>query len=277
MIGVETSWHPETKGRKPAYDKEQLLETVIRYAADGFNQAQIAQVMGVHPNTFTKWKKRYTEIDDAIKQGRELLIGAVENALVKRALGYRTEIDKQVVTYQYNGDHEKHTKKTVRHISIERDIAPDLRAIRTLLTYLGKKLERDPQEDNFDRIAYFLEGLREPDSPEEEGPEEETLPVDMPLEERSSPDVERSRDAGMSGCGKQPMEEKPVITGIACDGKDASPDTALSSGSPFEERSSPDVERSRDAGMSGGGKQPMEEKSVITGIACDNKGRKNYP
>lgn len=168
MIEVQPQWHSEMKGRKPMFEKPELLDRVLRYAADGFSQAQIAMTLGVHPNTFSKWKKRYPEIDEALKQGKELLIGKVENALVKRALGFRTVIDKQIVSFYHNGDHGKHTKKVIRHISVEKDIAPDLAAIKTLLSYLGKKLEKDPNEEHNDRIAYFLQGLREPDETKEE-------------------------------------------------------------------------------------------------------------
>ncbi|OHD57691.1 MAG: hypothetical protein A2Y33_04225 [Spirochaetes bacterium GWF1_51_8] len=163
MFDIHPQWHSEMKGRKPMFEKPELLDRVFGYAADGLNQAQIALIMGVHPNTFSKWKKRYPEIDEALEQGKELLIGKVENALVKRALGFRTVTDKQIVSFYHNGENEKHTKKVIRHISVEKDVAPDLAAIRTLLAYLGKKLEKDPNSENDDRIAYFLQGLREPD------------------------------------------------------------------------------------------------------------------
>jgi transposase-like protein len=163
MVNINAQWHSETKGRKPLYGKAHLLDMIMQHASGGYNQAQIAQAMGVHPNTFTKWKKRYPEIDQILSQGRELLIGRVETALVKRALGYRTTIEKHSVSFYGCEKEGRKPRRVERNHTVEKEVAPDLAAIKTLLTYLGKKLEKTKREEIEDRIGYFLQGLREND------------------------------------------------------------------------------------------------------------------
>lgn len=52
---------------------------------------QIAKNIGVNPDTLYTWVKKYPEISEALKKGKEVIDRQVENALLKRALGYRYE------------------------------------------------------------------------------------------------------------------------------------------------------------------------------------------
>ena len=47
--------------------------------------------MGIHPSTLYEWKKKYPEINEALKKGKEVVDIQVENALLKRAMGYTYE------------------------------------------------------------------------------------------------------------------------------------------------------------------------------------------
>lgn len=58
------------------------------YARDGLTDEQIAHNMGINPATLYEWKKKYHEISEALKKGKEVVDIQVENALLKRALGY---------------------------------------------------------------------------------------------------------------------------------------------------------------------------------------------
>lgn len=66
------------------------------YARDGLTDEQIAKNMNITPSTLYDWKKKYTEISEALKKGKEVVDIQVENALLKRALGYAyTEVTKE--------------------------------------------------------------------------------------------------------------------------------------------------------------------------------------
>nr|DAW39138.1 MAG TPA: terminase small subunit [Caudoviricetes sp.] len=44
--------------------------------------------MGINPATLYDWKNKYPKISEALKKGKEVVDIQVENALLKRALGY---------------------------------------------------------------------------------------------------------------------------------------------------------------------------------------------
>lgn len=68
------------------------------WARDGLTDEQIAYNMGICRDTLIQWKKRYSDISDTLKKGKEVVDRQVENALLKRALGYKyTEVTKERV------------------------------------------------------------------------------------------------------------------------------------------------------------------------------------
>ena len=86
-------------------DKLILLEG---WARDGLTDEQIAKNIGINRTTLYDWKKKETNIANALKKGKEVIDFEVENALLKRALGYEYEEE----TYE-NGILTKKVKKQV--------------------------------------------------------------------------------------------------------------------------------------------------------------------
>lgn len=56
------------------------------WARDGLSDEQIAHNMGITPSTLYEWKKKYPEISEALKKGKEVADIEVENALHELAL-----------------------------------------------------------------------------------------------------------------------------------------------------------------------------------------------
>ena len=78
-------------GRKGKYSEwltEDGLTRIFGWARDGLTNIQIAENMGVAERTFTDWVARFPAISAALKRGKEPVDTQVENALLKRALGY---------------------------------------------------------------------------------------------------------------------------------------------------------------------------------------------
>jgi transposase-like protein len=84
------------------------LILVEGWARDGLTDVQIAHNLGVGTTTLYEWKNDYTEFAEALKRGKEVVDRMVENALLKRALGYEFE----EVTYE-NGAETKRVRKEV--------------------------------------------------------------------------------------------------------------------------------------------------------------------
>ena len=57
------------------------------WARDGLTDEQIAHNMGIAASTLYQWKKKYPEIMEALKKGKEVVDYEVENALLNKALG----------------------------------------------------------------------------------------------------------------------------------------------------------------------------------------------
>lgn len=58
------------------------------WARDGLTDEQLAQKIGIGIRTLYEWKDKYPQISQALKRGKEVVDIKVENALLKRALGY---------------------------------------------------------------------------------------------------------------------------------------------------------------------------------------------
>ena len=59
------------------------------WARNGLTDEQIAKNIGISTATLYNWKRDHLEILEALKRGKEVVDILVENALLKRALGYK--------------------------------------------------------------------------------------------------------------------------------------------------------------------------------------------
>ena len=87
-------------------DKLTLLEG---WSRDGLTNEQIANNIGINVKTLYDWKNKESNISNALKKGKEVVDIEVENALLKRALGYKYD----EVTYE-NGVETKRATKEVQ-------------------------------------------------------------------------------------------------------------------------------------------------------------------
>lgn len=112
------------------------------WARDGLTDEQIAHNCGINPDTLYTWKKKYSEISEALKKGKEVVDLEVENALLKRALGY--EYTEESIEITPMG---RKVKQTIKHI------APETTAIIYWLKNRRPDKWRDkPIENNLDAI-----------------------------------------------------------------------------------------------------------------------------
>lgn len=94
------------------------LAAVQGWARNGLTCEQIANNLGVSLTTFFKYQAQEKEFADAIKKGKEVVDFEVENALLKRALGYDYEETKI----------EKSDKDGVKITKITKHVPPDVGA-----------------------------------------------------------------------------------------------------------------------------------------------------
>ena len=78
------------KGKYEYWLTEEGLIKLEGWARDGLTDKQIAQNAGITESTLYEWKNKYPEISESLKRGKEVVDYQVENALLKKALGYKT-------------------------------------------------------------------------------------------------------------------------------------------------------------------------------------------
>lgn len=84
------------KGKYEKWLEPESLLLLEGWARGGLTDEQIAHNMGVSRSTLNDWKTKYPDISDTLKKGKEVVNIEVENALLKRALGYEyTEITRE--------------------------------------------------------------------------------------------------------------------------------------------------------------------------------------
>lgn len=84
------------KGKYQKWLEPENLILIEGWARDGLTDEQIASNMGISRSTLNAWKVKFPDISDTLKKGKEVVDRLVENALLKRALGYEyTETTKE--------------------------------------------------------------------------------------------------------------------------------------------------------------------------------------
>ena len=76
------------KGKYQRWLEPDGLTLLEGWARDGLTDEQLAGKMGINPATLYDWKNKYPKISESLKKGKEVVDIQVENALLKRVLGY---------------------------------------------------------------------------------------------------------------------------------------------------------------------------------------------
>ena len=132
------------KGKYHEWLTEEGLIKIEGWARDGLVDEQIARNMGITAKTLYEWKNKYSEICETLKRGKEVVDREVENALLKRALGYEyDEVTKERVIDPETGFSEMRITKVVT-----KQVVPETAAICFWLKNRKPEEWRDKQDIN---------------------------------------------------------------------------------------------------------------------------------
>lgn len=137
---AETKW-PQVKER---------LDTVVRWCQEGLTEKQIHTNLRVGKTAWESYKKKYPELSEALKKGKEPLITELFNALVKRAKGFEYDETKTYIKVE-EGKEVKYQEKTRKYYP------PDVAACFILLKNKDKdengrsKWSNDPAKIDMDK------------------------------------------------------------------------------------------------------------------------------
>ena len=106
------------------------------WARDGLTDEQLAAKIGITATTLYDWKNKYPVISEALKRGKEVVDVEVENALLKRAMGF-----------EYTGTRtETADDGTVKTIVMQKTMPPDTTAQIFWLKNRRPAVWRDKQQ-----------------------------------------------------------------------------------------------------------------------------------
>ena len=144
------------RGQKGKFQKwltPEGLKKIEAWARDGLIEKQICHNMGIGVTTINAWKHKFPEIAEALKKGKEDVDIEVENALLKRALGYEYEEKTTEIREIPNADgtikQEKHIKRTTKMV------VPDT----TAQIFWLKNRRPDRWRDRQDHVVSDMEDL----------------------------------------------------------------------------------------------------------------------
>lgn len=143
-------------------DVKDKLTLVEGWARDGLTNEQIADNLGIGKTTFYRMIKEHSELLEHLKKGKEVIDYEVENALLKRALGYKYEEK----TYEsiYNKELDMYTEKLTKRVT--KQVAPDTTALIFWLKNRKPKqwrdkvdIEGESNKETLDKLDEVLKGL----------------------------------------------------------------------------------------------------------------------
>lgn len=99
------------KSKWETHVKDKLI-LVEGWARDGLTDEQIAKNLGIGYTTLKEYKNKYPSFSATLKRGKEVVDTEVENALLKRALGYTYDEE----TYEELSNGTSKSKVVTKHI-----------------------------------------------------------------------------------------------------------------------------------------------------------------
>lgn len=140
-------------------DKLILLEG---WARQGLTNEQIANNIGIGRTTLYEWSQKEPNIANAIKKGKEVVDFEVENALLKRALGYKyVEVTKEKVKNPITKEYEMVVTK-----EITKEVQPDTTAqifwLKNRMTKQWRdKVEVEANKEQLEKVNELLTKIKE--------------------------------------------------------------------------------------------------------------------
>lgn len=118
------------KGKYEKWLKAENLLLLEGWARDGLTDEQIAKNIGITVSTYYEWKKKYPEISESLKKGKEVVDYEVENALLQKALGMTKVIQKpfKLKEVKYENGKRISEKERIEYAEEEVFIPPDTTA-----------------------------------------------------------------------------------------------------------------------------------------------------
>ncbi|MDE7431342.1 MAG: transposase [Lachnospiraceae bacterium] len=194
--------------------EEDGLMLIECWSRDGYTIEDIANKIGVNQKTLYDWRSQYPEIEEALRNGREIIDYKVENALLKSALGYKKKEVKVTTTMRYGK-----VVETVKEVT-ESEQAPNVNAIQTWLYNRNKEkwknmnaksnMFEDMVEDDTIEVIVRRAGTNENENEEDEVVEEKDIVLRKRSEEEQK-EIKKKKKAEEKAKKKKEKQHVEVV------------------------------------------------------------------
>lgn len=134
------------KGKYQEWLTEEGLLQLESWARDGLTDEQIAANMGISRSTLSKWKSEHSDISDTLKRGKAVVDIQVENALLKRALGYSYD----EVTRERVLDYDQSGQVVGSHMEVTKTVRKEVQGDTTAQIFWLKNRKPEQWRDKRD-------------------------------------------------------------------------------------------------------------------------------
>lgn len=193
---------------------EDGLMLIECWSRDGYTIEDIANKIGVNKKTLYDWRSQYPEIEEALRNGREIVDYKVENALLKSALGYQKK-EVKVTTVMRYGKVVETTKEVT-----ETEQAPNVNAIQTWLYNRCKdkwcnmnaksNMLEDMVEDDSIEVIVRRASKDENDKDDDESIEEKDI-VLRKRSEKETEEIKKKKKAEEKAAKKKEKQHTEII------------------------------------------------------------------
>jgi len=110
--------------------KEKLF-LVESWCKDGLLEKDIAKKLGISVSTLEVYKKKYPELQETLKKGKEVVDYEVQNSLYKKCVGYYAKEGRAFKCKEkyYDEEGRKCERETVQVVDVDIFIPPDTMAM----------------------------------------------------------------------------------------------------------------------------------------------------
>lgn len=101
---------------------EPKLTLVEGWAREGLTDEQISKNLGISKTSLYKYKEEHIELFELLKKGKEIIDYEVENALLKKALGFKETVKKAIKVKNVEYDNGRRLKETEDIVMVDEEI-----------------------------------------------------------------------------------------------------------------------------------------------------------
>ena len=140
------------KGKFQRWLEPENLILLEGWARDGLTDEQIVKKIDISLSTLYEWKKKYSEISESLKKGKEVVDTEVENALLQKGLGMTKKVQKPIKLKEvkYENGKKVSEKERIEYAKEEVFIPPDTAALIFWLKNRRPDKWRDKQKEEND-------------------------------------------------------------------------------------------------------------------------------